>query len=256
MKPAPTFFHVPLERLTQKSLFLMLTEALSRPTQTLIATPNPEMLLAAYRREEVRDALLRFHKRIPDGFGLSLLSLLTGQGSLNRFPGVDVFLDICRIAANNKQHILLLGGWNGAGFRAKEVLEAAFPHLRVTVIEDMTINYENGTWEQPDDLLERIAELRPDVLAVALGGAKEQKQERWIVEFAPTLPSVRIAIGVGGTLDMISGRRRRAPSLFRGLGIEWLWRLMRQPTRLPRIFNAVIVFPVCAIFDTMRTPKR
>lgn len=250
MRTTPEFFDIPLDRFTQKSLEMRLQTALSEPGQTLIATPNPEMLYAAYGDQSIARMLRRMHIRIPDGFGLTLVSKLTGQGPLRRFPGVDVLLDICRLAAQNNQHILLLGGWGKDAAKAAEVLEAAFPGLQVTALGDATVHWD-GEWQQPQALLDAIHAAKPDVLAVALGGAGYSRQERWIVDHAPQFPTVRLAIGVGGAVDMISGRTKRAPKWMQQIGMEWLWRLMRQPTRLNRIFTALVRFPIAAISDRL-----
>lgn len=245
------FFDISIDRLTQRSLELHLAQALDELGQVLVATPNPEMLLAAHQDEQIARILRRMHLRIPDGFGLSLLSRLTGQGLLRRYPGVDVLLDICRLAGERNMHVLILGGWGKDAEKAGAVLEAAFPGLRVSSLSDMKINWDHDEWDQPDTLLEQIREREPDVLAIALGGAGYSRQERWIVDHAPQFPSVRLAIGVGGAIDMISGRTQRAPQWMRQIGMEWLWRLAKQPSRLGRIYNAVARFPIAVFSDRL-----
>lgn len=255
MKPV-LFFDIGLDRFTPRSLELRLQEILAENHQTLIATPNPEMLLAASEDESLQSVLQRMHIRIPDGIGLTFLARLTGQGNLRRYPGVDVLLDICRLAAVNQQHVLLLGGWGKDAKKAADILEAAFPGLRVTALGDMQIRYEDGEWEQPEEVLEAIHEAQPDVLAVALGGGAYDRQERWIVDHAPQFASVKLAIGVGGAVDMISGRVKRAPKWLQAIGLEWLWRLVRQPKRLGRILNATVRFPIRAISDRLHPTQR
>ena len=106
-----TFFEIPIDRLTQRTLELRIAQALDELGQVLVATPNPEMLLAAHQNEELSRILQRMHMRIPDGFGLSVMARLTGQGPLRRFPGVDVLLEIGRLAGERKMHGLIIGGW-------------------------------------------------------------------------------------------------------------------------------------------------
>ncbi|PIR47939.1 hypothetical protein COV06_00875 [Candidatus Uhrbacteria bacterium CG10_big_fil_rev_8_21_14_0_10_50_16] len=249
------FFDIPIDRLTQRTLELRLSQALDELGQVLIATPNPEMLLAAHQDEDIARILRRMHMRIPDGFGLSLLSRLTGQGTLRRFPGVDVLLDICRLAGQRNMHLLIIGGWGEDSARASTILETAFPGLRVSSLSDMRIHWDLDEWNQPGDLLSRVQQLAPDVLAIALGGAGYSRQERWIVDHAPQFPSVRVAIGVGGAVDMISGRIMRAPIWMRAIGLEWLWRVLRQPSRIHRIYDAVIRFPIAAILDRLTATR-
>jgi len=94
------------------------------------------------------------------------------------------------------------------------------------------------------DLINRIKELKPKILFVAFGHVK---QEKWIFYHLDQLPSVKLAIGVGGAFDYISGNVRRAPEFMRRIGLEWLFRLIQQPSRWKRILNAVIVFPFLII---------
>jgi N-acetylglucosaminyldiphosphoundecaprenol N-acetyl-beta-D-mannosaminyltransferase len=82
------------------------------------------------------------------------------------------------------------------------------------------------------------------VLLVAFGAPK---QDMWIDRYRNQLTHVRVAIGVGGTFDFIAGVHKRAPIIFQNLGIEWLWRVVREPRRIGRIINAVIVFPLSVI---------
>ena len=83
--------------------------------------------------------------------------------------------------------------------------------------------------------------VKPDILFVAFGHGK---QEKWINEYLRDLPSVKIAMGVGGAFDYLSGQTSRAPLWMRKIGLEWLYRLIREPKRLKRIWRAVIIFPI------------
>ena len=92
-----------------------------------------------------------------------------------------------------------------------------------------------------EDLIGRINDAAPRILLVALG---QGKQEKWIFAHLDKLPSVKLAVGVGGSFDYISGLTPRAPKFLRRAGLEWLYRLIREPKRWPRILNAIIVFPL------------
>src|SRR3989338_5352072 len=89
-------------------------------------------------------------------------------------------------------------------------------------------------------IIEHINAVKPEILFVALGHGR---QEKWIYENFEKLPSVKLAMGVGGAFDFFAGRIRRAPKLLRSVGLEWLWRLILEPRRYGRILNAVLVFP-------------
>ncbi len=255
MAQSATFFGIDLDRFTQRSLEIKIDEILDGLGQHLIATPNPEMLMAARTDQSVLRVLNRMNIRIPDGFGLSLMSRLSGQGKLRRFPGTDVLIDLCKSASKRNMQLTIVGGWGTAAIKAKAILETAFPGLTISHVTDMEISYIDGEWEQSDELISTIQNLRPDIIAVALGSSQYTKQERWIVDHVPQFASVKIAIGIGGAIDMIAGTYKRAPAFMQKLGLEWLWRLIQQPSRIGRIFTAVIRFPIAVIQDTITSQR-
>ena len=90
-----------------------------------------------------------------------------------------------------------------------------------------------------EELIQRINKTKPDIIFVAFGSPK---QEEWIHESLKRIPSVKLAIGVGGSFDFISGKTKRAPLIFQKLWLEWLWRLILEPRRIGRIYNATVKF--------------
>lgn len=211
-----------------------------------IVTPNPEFLVRAAFDRSFRTTLNRADQRVTDGFGLALAARLGWGVPLPRLTGVDCLLEISRLAAEEGHRIFLLGARPGVARRAGECLRRLFPQLLI-------VGAESG--DGPDSpggqtgVFERLRTARPGILVVAYGAPR---QEQWIVRYGPQLPSVRLAIGVGGALDVLSGRLPRAPRLVRRLGLEWLWRLTRQPWRLPRMAVALVVFPALALTDRLR----
>jgi N-acetylglucosaminyldiphosphoundecaprenol N-acetyl-beta-D-mannosaminyltransferase len=188
--------------------------------QHSIFTPNPEMLVDAQTDKEFHDILNSGSLNICDGKGIELVS----QGKLHRISGVDFLQDICRIAAQEGKRVYLLGSRDEKVLqKAKELLEKQFPGIQIC-----------GTYPG-DGVLEQIRATAPDILFVAFG---HPKQEKWIHENLPQLPSVKIAMGVGGAFDMLSGKTPRAPRFLRAVGLEWLWRLLIEPRRIGRIWKA------------------
>jgi N-acetylglucosaminyldiphosphoundecaprenol N-acetyl-beta-D-mannosaminyltransferase len=126
--------------------------------------------------------------------------------------------------------MFLLGSRGDTAARAGEILLKKFPGLKI-------VGSSNA---DPDDqyVIKQLQELRPDILVVAYGAPK---QEIWMSTHQD-LP-IRLVAGLGGTLDMITGTLPRAPKFFRVVHFEWLWRLVLQPKRFKRIFQALLVFP-------------
>jgi N-acetylglucosaminyldiphosphoundecaprenol N-acetyl-beta-D-mannosaminyltransferase len=223
--------------------------------QNFIFTPNPEMLVDAQTDEYFKNVLNSGDLNICDGFGIALVS----GGKIKRITGVDFVYQLCELAQKENKSIYLLGaGSNEILKKTAENLKQQFPQLKIAgfhpgpqinflMIEDKRtiIPEQNGN----DQAIHEIIMTAPDILLVAFG---HNKQEKWIFENIKNLPSVKIAMGVGGTFDYISGVVRRAPCFMRKLGLEWLYRLIRQPSRLTRIWKATVVFVGLYIYNKFK----
>lgn len=210
-----------------------------------VFTPNPEMIVDAHRDRYFRDTLNTGDLNICDGFGVSLLT------GLPRVPGVDFADEICRLAVEQDKTVYLLGTGQAKSVQVAAIrLQTRFPGIRVVGVDpgySITLKTESDGVHlqynavEHEETINRLIMAAPDVLLVALG---HNKQEKWIVEFAHQIPSLKIAMGVGGTLGYWAGTARRAPRWLQKLGLEWLWRLVWEPKRIGRIVKAVIVFPI------------
>ncbi len=220
----------------------------------LIVTPNPEILLAA-RRNDAYGALLRSAAlALPDGIAtVFAVAALHDVSTLRRYPGVDTVSMIATAAKHNKETLLVIGGYKEDYDRLLERLRRVHPELRVMCIDPGVINEERPMLsEEQCDALRHVGS---SVAIVALGqgrGRHQGKQEHVAADLCTRLPNVRFAIGVGGAVDVLSGRVVRAPKSFQVWGFEWLWRLCTQPWRFVRIVRAVIVFPTLVAWDTLR----
>jgi len=208
-----------------------------------VFTPNPEILLYAWDHPDFRSLLDQADLALPDGAGLALVQLVRTRRRIRRWPGVDVAEAAVRLAAARGDPVMFVGGKGDVGLRAAARWRAELPGLSVSVAGSGVQIGEDGVAISPEDgrtLIESIRSSVPRVVLVAFGAPK---QERWIDRYSAEVPSARIIMGVGGTLDMWAGRFPRAPRVMHRLGLEWLWRLAQQPSRLPRIVRATIVFP-------------
>lgn len=207
---------------------------LSDNNQHYIVTPNPEMVVAAQKDKEFIEILNKADLAVPDGFGLLLASRYLRRPIPERIPGVDLMLGICGIAEQKKCSVFLLGAKEGLA-KPEETARALvkkFPGLKIS-------GGVLAKGEGSERLIQEINNEKPEILFVALGAGK---QEKFIFNNLNKLPSVKIAMGVGGAFDFISGKIRRAPHLLRKIGLEWLWRLFMQPWRWKRILTATIKF--------------
>lgn len=206
---------VKIDNLTIDEVLEKVEGFLTDDQQHYIVTPNPEFLVRAQKDKEFRKILNQADLAVPDGVGLIFAAWFLGQSLKQRISGVDLMERICQEAVQKKWPIFLLGAQPGIAQKATLNLKKDYPGLE-------------------------ISQNSPKILFVALG---MPKQEKWIVNNLKKMSSVKLAIGVGGSFDFISGQVRRAPGLIRSLGLEWLWRFIRQPWRIKRILRAVIIFP-------------
>lgn len=224
-----------------------------------IVTPNPEILLTAQNDVKYRKILNRASLSIPDGTGIIWAASL--EGSINivkglwhmfltvfspskltkilpeRVTGTDLMKGVLEksIKDSNEYKIFLLGARNGV---AEEIHE----NYRFKDKNCKIVGTYEGSPKMKDEheILKHINEAKPDMLFVAYGAPE---QEKWINRNLKKMSSVRVAMGVGGAFDFLAGKAKRAPKSWRRLGLEWLWRLIKEPRRLRRIWNAVFVFP-------------
>lgn len=212
-------------------------QALAGDEPNQVVTVNGEQILAASRSPKHRDVINHADLVVPDTTNVLWVSKLKGRGLHRTIPGVDLCLRLAKIAAETNHSLFLLGSKTGVAAKAAEKLQQEFPNLKIA-----------GTSSADPDEFDAIQEIRrsgADIIFVAYGAPK---QEYWISEHKAAT-GAKILVGVGGTFDIISGLLPRAPKFFRALHLEWLWRLILQPSRIGRIWNAVVVFPLKAIFS-------
>lgn len=249
-----TILQVPFDTLTRPQIVEKLFELIETDNQHHIATPNPEMLLAAQEDPEFLALLQLTTLNTPDGIGivwaanaqhdplwkaalkLLILPMYTPKTPLpERVTGVDLFLDICKEATEKGKKIFLLGAQPGVADATKQTLETLYPGIHIVG----TYAGSPSPFEE-EKIKDLINDTEPDILFVAYGAPA---QEKWIARNLRKMPTVKVAIGVGGTFDFISGHIKRAPLLLQKTGLEWLYRLYNEPTRWKRIKNATMVFP-------------
>lgn len=220
--------------------------------QKIVVTPNPEMLVDARRDPEFKAVLNAADLSVPDGQGLVFVARLLGIGKIpHRVTGNEVLDTLFRIATQQHLSVYLLGGAGKQAVIAAERVRQRFRGITVFANPGGPIWFED-TWHVAESVLADIRQKQPAILAVALGHGK---QEKFMKHFLPSFPSVRVAVGIGGAFSFLSGEIQRAPKFFQDAGLEWLWRLWREPSRYRRIFKATAVFPVMAIWDKILKQK-
>ncbi|MDD2823521.1 MAG: WecB/TagA/CpsF family glycosyltransferase [Candidatus Daviesbacteria bacterium] len=217
-----------------------------------IVTPNPEFIMASQKDDEFKKVLNNSDLAIPDGSRLGWASKVLQEKNFlkkvllfplflfpanaliqfNTVAGVDLMEALCKEAADKGFTTGFLGGQNGVAKKAAECLQKKYPKLKVIFADDGPKVNIDGVVDLP---ILRLADTPIDILFVAFG---QVKQEKWIAKNLDKLP-VKVAMGVGGAFDYISGDIKRAPVWMRVIGLEWLFRLVLQPWRIKRQLQLV-----------------
>lgn len=200
-----------------------------------IFTPNPEILVKASRDTKYREVLNSSDINIPDGVGISIAFRFLFGKDLKRIRGREFMLDLLKIANENRYKVFFLGASEKVNKQAIEKASEIYSNASF---------YGNSSLNAQDE----INKIKPHMLFVALGAPK---QEKFISKNIKKL-KVNLVMAVGGSLDFFVGQQSLAPSLISRGGLEWLWRLAKNPLRIKRIFNAVVVFPMLVLLSFPR----
>jgi N-acetylglucosaminyldiphosphoundecaprenol N-acetyl-beta-D-mannosaminyltransferase len=191
---------------------------------SFVVAINPEKLMKARADEKLKNLLNSARIQIPDGIGIIYASRLNGGSIGNRVTGIDLMINICSLASERGYRIFLLGAKPMVAQRAAEILREKYKNINIVGVMD-------GYFKNDEEVIERVNELKPDILFAALGSPK---QEYWITKNMDIL-SVPLCMGVGGSFDVICGNIKRAPKWMCKLGLEWLYRLIKEPWRFKRM---------------------
>ena len=258
---------VPFDQITRPEATRIILKFLQQNKQYFVTTPNPEFLVETTKNAEFKKVLEKADLSVADGIGIlwaatylnkivldgdtgsffaavkkqwqvviTLLQTLFTPNKIRkilpeRVCGSDLFLDLCEKSSSK---IFLLGAGDGVAEQNHKVLKKKFPQIQIVG------TYAGSPHEdEENNIVDLINQAEAELLFVAYGSPK---QELWIKRNLSKLKSVKVAMGIGGSFDFVAGVQKRAPLLFRKLGLEWFYRLIREPKRFKRIWNATGVF--------------
>ncbi|MBI4433857.1 WecB/TagA/CpsF family glycosyltransferase [Candidatus Uhrbacteria bacterium] len=240
-----TILGLPVDHWTKEEFRRFLEQSFLSNRTHRVVTLNPEIALAAYEHPRYAATIRTADGVTPDGVGIVLAAWVTGQGGSRRHTGTDLLDAVCAIATARHQPVAFLLHTDGltSPARLRTALQQRWPGLSVAIASIRP----TGTIEP--GLLRAIADHAPAALFVNFG---HPVQEEWLAAHLDHFPSVRIAAGLGGAIDYCSGAVAPPPALVRRCGMEWMWRLLRQPKRFRRIIRATMVFPATMISVSIR----
>jgi N-acetylglucosaminyldiphosphoundecaprenol N-acetyl-beta-D-mannosaminyltransferase len=260
-KQTISILDVPFHPTTLSKTLDEISRAATGKKQIFCATPNPEICLAAKSDASFRKLLHKTDLSLADGFGIlwaarytsgksSLIrwvfTLLTPGQTLRHSPlpervtGSDVVRELC--SQHKKLKYFLLGA-------SPEVNEKLTKKLKKNDV-NIVGNFSGDDSEKLEPIIRSMINAsEAQVLFVAFGAPR---QEQWIHRNLSQIKTVKVAMGIGGAFDFLAGKRKRAPKWMQRWGLEWLYRLIIEPRRMRRIFNATVVFPVKVYLDHRR----
>jgi len=193
-----------------------------------IATANVDFLMKSVRDEELRETLGRCDIVMADGMPLVWASRLLGTNLKERVAGADLVPQLARLSAWRGYRVFLLGASEESSAGTAGWMKKNFPSI--CIAGRYCPKFQPLEEMDHEEILSRIEQARPDILLVAFGNPK---QEKWLAMHRHRL-KVPVCIGVGGSFDFLSGRVGRAPLWMQGCGMEWLYRLIQEPSRLTK----------------------
>ena len=223
-------FNIKVQKIPDLKLREFLDSFLNSDSQHQIVTVNPEFILAASHNKLFANIINQASLSTIDGTGIiHALKFLGHDISIDdRLTGAKLIYKLIDLAILTDSKILFCLYSQGLTKknRLNEVLIAKFPKLRFHIGDE-------------NDSIILANMYKPKIILATMGAPK---QDLWLYENLSKMPSIRIAVGVGGAIDFLSGALPRAPKIMRTFGFEWLWRLLRQPKRFKRIYRSIFVF--------------
>jgi N-acetylglucosaminyldiphosphoundecaprenol N-acetyl-beta-D-mannosaminyltransferase len=220
-------FGVPLARISMEGALARVEQFVEERSPHMIVTSDSPGIVRAHDDLEYQEIVRHADMVTADGRGVVWMARVLGLPVTERVSGVDLMGRMCEWAAGKGYSVYLLGARPGVAEQAARALESRCPGLRVAGTQ-----HGYFTPEEEPAVVRSVAEARPHILFVAFGAPK---QEKWIRRYLAEL-QVPVAIGVGGSFDVFAGTVRRAPGWMQRAGLEWLWRAVREPRRLPRLW--------------------
>lgn len=218
--------HVGFDNITMDEALARAEAMLEEEGADTVVTPNPEMVWLCRKDEELRKALDAASLVLPDGIGIVYGAKILGRPLRERVPGADFGLALMERMAKTGKSVYLLGAKPGVAEEAARRLSERFPGLRIAGTND-------GYFTEDGPVVGKINAAAPDLLLVCLGMSK---QELWMERNRDRL-SVRLMAGLGGSLDVYAGTVQRAPESWQRHNLEWLYRLVKQPSRFGRMLK-------------------
>ena len=195
-----------------------------------IVTINPEMISKARKNKDFSEIVEHADLVVPDGIGVEIGLKILGH-KVRRIPGIELGRALIVKFSDENKTVAFVGA-------KPEVVESAVKMLRTDIQNLNVVYFHDGYFKDANIIMDSLYQAKPDLVLVALGSPK---QEFFIAEMKTRLPNSTF-IGLGGSFDVWAGHVERAPEIYQNLGLEWLYRTIKEPKRFKRIFPTLPLF--------------
>ena len=230
---------VRINNVTMDEVLNTIEDKIKNNKQYIIYTPNTEFIMMCQEDEEFLNYMNKSDINIPDGIGLIYAAKMKGLPLKEKVAGYDLSVNMLEMANKDKLKLYAIGSKPGVAETAMKKVHEKYPNINIVGSHH---GYFKGSHlgikghEEELQVIKDINEAKPDILFVGFGA---KKQEQWI-QYNKDVLDAKIIIGNGGTLDGLAGNVKRAPDIFIKLGLEWFYRLIKEPKRI----NRQIVLPI------------
>ncbi|MCL1982059.1 MAG: WecB/TagA/CpsF family glycosyltransferase [Clostridiales bacterium] len=231
---------VPVDMVTRAEAMEIFTGLMGAAGCSLVVTPNSEIVLAASKDSELKTLIESAGLIIPDGVGLVYASRILKKPLVERVTGIDFLSDVLAYLQDAGKSAYFLGSKPGVAELAAENMKAKYPNIDIA-------GHHHGYFGKADEkaVVDEINRSGAQFLCTAMGSPK---QEMFVYDHREELANVRAAMGVGGSLDVWAGNLKRAPEFYQKHGLEWLYRLLQEPSRIKRMLKLPL-FMVKVLFS-------
>ena len=240
---------VDFDNVTKKEAVELICSRLENGEKTVVFTPNSEIVQACIEDENVLGTIRFADLRLPDGIGVIKAASILKTPLKEKVAGVEVGEELFSSLAGTNHSFFFFGGKpeNENELSVAEAAAKSVSKKHGCKVAGTRHGYFAKTGEENDETIRLINESGADVLYVCLGFPA---QEKWIAEYFQRLENVKVVLGLGGSLDIYAGISKRAPEIFIKTGLEWLWRLLLQPSRfvrmlsLPKFYFGTLIYKI------------
>jgi len=247
-------FGLKISKLDMMETIEEMERLIAQNKSSMVFTPNVQRVVEAQKNKHIKNIYDHADLLLPDGMPLVWASKIFGNSLKERIAGSDLFPLFCKISSEKGFKLFFLGAGPGIAKKAKEVLTNKYPDLKIVGTYSPSRYFGNDLLEI-EKIVGIIKEKKPDVLFVGLGFPKE---EHFISNYKDKY-EVPLSIGIGASFDFVAGNIKRAPKWLQNLGLEWFYRLIREPKRLWQrylIGNTIFVYLTIMEFFRSKILKR